>query len=194
MRRRDVVGLLLALFLAVVLMVREFLQWEDWFSIIKLGVIILGTFLLMVGLRVGSRPLGMTGLAVVTLVTPFVFRLDDVTAGVEILVFVALVCVPLVLLLEWVNALKAGKRDVSIFRVLLKREMELKRYHFLPITITLGIVMVVMILMSVILSLDFTSRVISGQGYLLWEILLLTGLALIFTVPFIGPFSIKVKQ
>jgi hypothetical protein len=194
MRRRDMLGLVLALFISVVLMIRVFLEWEDTLSLLKLSAVILGAFLSMVGISRTSRALGMTGLAITTLVTPFIFWLDDVTDAAEILIFILLVGLPIIVLLELISAMKAGKTDVSVFQVLWKKEMELQRYHFLPITVCLAIVMMVMILMSVILSINLSGRVLTSRGYLLWTILILTGLALMFTVPFIGPFTTKIKK
>jgi hypothetical protein len=195
MRVRDVLGFILALFIAAVLMVREFTQWEGtYLSFIKIGLVILGAFLVLVGCRTTNRPSALMGFIVTVFTAPFIFRLEDLTNTGELLLFALLVGLPAVLLLECVTSLKAGKQDISFFTALTKKDMRLQPYHYVPIIWCLGIVMILVVLLVVLLNLPMTTRVIPGGGFQIWQILVFIGVSLLLTVPFIGPFTVRVKK
>ena len=194
MRGRVIVGISLALLLTVVILVQVFLHWETPLSFVYIGIIILGMFLVMMGLRTGIRLVGTIGFVLTVFTVPFVFELQDITNALDILIFVFLVALPLVILLECISALTAGKEDTPLFQVIVQKKRKLQTYHYLPLLWCMVTCIVVLSLMILFLNLPFTSRILSGTGFRIWQTLVFTGVALLVTVPFIGPFTIKLKK
>lgn len=194
MKGREILGILLALFLTVVILVEVFLHWETPLSFVYIGIVIIGMFLVMMGLRTGIRLAGMTGFIITVFTVPFVFELRDITNALDILAFVFLVVLPMIVLLECISALTAGKEDMSVFQVIVQKKRKLQTYHYLPLLWCLATCIVVLSAMILFLNLPFTSRILGGGGFRIWQVLVFTGVALLVTVPFIGPFSVKLKK
>ena len=58
----------------------------------------------------------------------------------------------------------------------------------------MGIVLLLVVLLTLVLNLPFTARVVPGGGFLIWQVLIFIGASLLLTVPFIGPFTVRIKK